>query len=770
MSYTYAQRRRAGGAPAQAPAAESPARMDALRSGAVKPTAAEMGHRVDLPQQMRSRMESSFGADLSAVKLYESRTVADAGAEAVTQGNNIAFAPGKLDFASRGGQELLGHELSHVVSQQRGEVTGGGFLNDHALEARADREGARAAAGEQVYGGAVAPLSGASAVSAAGPMQARKEDKDNDRDFKAKKLLTENDGPSAEEQERNQAYVDMFGSELEQDTGWNMDASVKKKGFWERNVGKYFHKNDSVKNVAKNIGIGAGLAIGAVPLALFKGIKAGAGKLGGYLKRSNQEAVDYYNNYGDDYKQMSRWERFKSAVANPIAWATANRRKKGTQERNERRAKINAAATLWRKTNAGRIEDSDASFDALREIPQAQGTGNTDPGDTQDDPDALGKASLVATGGKFAEKYAPMLGGEESVAGIQDLGGDLSGMSGLHRGFGAASSGFGALSGALGTAKNIVSAQNQARAGDNAGAASAGMEALGTLATTGSGVMQGVSYGTGLANAGVASAIPGLDIATGAMNALSGATQAIRGSLTRSNMTESMKELDEKGELTRDQQRMRKAFQQAHGVAKADQAEGIMKTIGGAMQAGGGAATLTGVGGLLGTGLSVGGIAVNFAGGVVGDKMRDSAGNDSLEEEVDFDKQKEIVKRRFKNLKLSDREAEDLVLQSMGTFSGDRKEAVQRMTMKRAFSLTNAANNSTDENHEIAEKGLSGMGLSKVDGKFSLQGAAQKLGFAKNKNWREQMLETRKQGAYFNPFKEKVKKKKPVTVPAGAMA
>ena len=100
-------------------------------------------------------------------------SVADAGAEAVAQGSRIAFAPGKLDFASASGQALLGHELSHVVSQAREEVSGSGFLNDAALEARADREGAMAAAGEQVYAGPVtAALS--SAAPAAGPMQASK--------------------------------------------------------------------------------------------------------------------------------------------------------------------------------------------------------------------------------------------------------------------------------------------------------------------------------------------------------------------------------------------------------------------------------------------------------------------------------------------------------------------------------------------------------------------------------------------------------------------
>ena len=177
MGFTYAERKKAG-AKASVPQDSAARRFSALQSGLSKPTSAEMGHRVDLPDAMRAKMENSFGADLSAVKLYESQSVADAGAEAITQGSSIAFAPGKLDLVSSGGQALLGHELSHVVSQQRGEVSQrGGFLNDQALEARADREGAMAAAGESVgsaYGGAVAPLSSASAAPAAGPMQAKR--------------------------------------------------------------------------------------------------------------------------------------------------------------------------------------------------------------------------------------------------------------------------------------------------------------------------------------------------------------------------------------------------------------------------------------------------------------------------------------------------------------------------------------------------------------------------------------------------------------------
>jgi hypothetical protein len=191
MGYTYAERKKALGAKTDAPWERAASqRMNALQSGAAKPTSEEMGRQVDLPDAMRAKMESSFGADLSAVKLYESQRVADAGAEAITQGSSIAFAPGKLDLVSSGGQALLGHELSHVVSQQRGEVTGSGFLSDHALEARADREGALAAAGQQVYAGPVTgAMSTASAASAAGPMQAKKNTAEEKADAKAIRSL-----------------------------------------------------------------------------------------------------------------------------------------------------------------------------------------------------------------------------------------------------------------------------------------------------------------------------------------------------------------------------------------------------------------------------------------------------------------------------------------------------------------------------------------------------------------------------------------------------
>lgn len=128
------------------------------------------GRRIDLPSAMREKMEGAFGMDLSSVRLYESDSVADAGAYAMAQGNRIAFAPGMADFSGSAGQALLGHELSHIASQARGESRGSGLLDSPALEAKADREGAMAAAGKTIYGAGEA--SAAPVASQSAPIQA----------------------------------------------------------------------------------------------------------------------------------------------------------------------------------------------------------------------------------------------------------------------------------------------------------------------------------------------------------------------------------------------------------------------------------------------------------------------------------------------------------------------------------------------------------------------------------------------------------------------
>jgi Domain of unknown function (DUF4157) len=106
-----------------------------------------------LPSELRGQMESSLGANFGDVKINaNSNKASEMGALAYAQGNEVHFAPGQFNPETKSGQELIGHELAHVVQQREGRVQatgqeGGMAVNtDHRLEAEADALGAKAAA------------------------------------------------------------------------------------------------------------------------------------------------------------------------------------------------------------------------------------------------------------------------------------------------------------------------------------------------------------------------------------------------------------------------------------------------------------------------------------------------------------------------------------------------------------------------------------------------------------------------------------------------
>src|SRR5262249_49108975 len=105
-----------------------------------------------MPAHVRAKMERSLSADFSDVRVHPaSPRAVKLESLAVTQGSHIHMAPGQWAPETTKGQELLGHELSHVLQQRSGRVKAttqwkGVELNgDPALEAEADAMGARAA-------------------------------------------------------------------------------------------------------------------------------------------------------------------------------------------------------------------------------------------------------------------------------------------------------------------------------------------------------------------------------------------------------------------------------------------------------------------------------------------------------------------------------------------------------------------------------------------------------------------------------------------------
>ena len=108
-----------------------------------------------LPAQTQQKMERSFGADFSDVRVHQGAQATEMGAHAYAQGANLHFAPGQYNPGSQSGDALIGHELTHVVQQKSGKVSspqgkGASVVADHGLESQADRAGDRAARGEPV--------------------------------------------------------------------------------------------------------------------------------------------------------------------------------------------------------------------------------------------------------------------------------------------------------------------------------------------------------------------------------------------------------------------------------------------------------------------------------------------------------------------------------------------------------------------------------------------------------------------------------------------
>lgn len=95
-----------------------------------------------LPDTIRHPMENAFGVDFSDVKIHAD-TQADRlnqsiQAMAFTTGQDVFFRKGAYQPRSRGGQELIAHELTHVVQQNIGVVQRNG--GNYELVGKKDEE------------------------------------------------------------------------------------------------------------------------------------------------------------------------------------------------------------------------------------------------------------------------------------------------------------------------------------------------------------------------------------------------------------------------------------------------------------------------------------------------------------------------------------------------------------------------------------------------------------------------------------------------------
>jgi hypothetical protein len=104
-----------------------------------------------LPGAVRQKMESFFGTSFADVRVHVGPQASAIGALAFTQGSNLYFAQGQYNPNTPQGQQILGHELTHVVQQRAGRVrnpfaSGVAVVQDRGMEAEADRMGLLATA------------------------------------------------------------------------------------------------------------------------------------------------------------------------------------------------------------------------------------------------------------------------------------------------------------------------------------------------------------------------------------------------------------------------------------------------------------------------------------------------------------------------------------------------------------------------------------------------------------------------------------------------
>ena len=96
----------------------------------------ERGSGQPLDSAVQANMSDATGHDFGGVKVHTSPEADDLnrqlGAKAFTTGQDVFFSEGAYEPHTTSGQELVAHELTHVVQQSSGAVSGGGRMTVNA--------------------------------------------------------------------------------------------------------------------------------------------------------------------------------------------------------------------------------------------------------------------------------------------------------------------------------------------------------------------------------------------------------------------------------------------------------------------------------------------------------------------------------------------------------------------------------------------------------------------------------------------------------------
>ena len=308
------------------------------------------------------------------------------------------------------------------------------------------------------------------------------------------------------------------------------------------------------------------------------------------------------------------------------------------------------------------------------------------------------------------------------------MGGAIGGATGL----------LGTLTGAADTVRNI---QNVSSGGSHWDWVNSGTDTVGSFTNMAAGgltTMQSAGgmpvVGQTLANIGSfggEAMVPGLNIVTGGASLITGAIEGIRGQSSINTIDDQIETLKntnvQSKKLKEDQRKLMKIFKQGRRVSELHRTGGAMKGVGGAIALGTGIALLTGpLAPITASVLGISGAAAGITQFIYGHQKKKDLRNDVTAEEmgIDWEREKDRVRRQFRGEKLSNDEIKEIIIKGHGYNAKTRKQAFQLINLDRAKMLLDIAAGKGPL-QALAEKVIGALGISRKKGRYAA--GAQKL-------------------------------------------
>jgi len=764
-------------------------------------------HERQMSDSLSDSLKGRFGVDMRGMRIFEDEGLQERfGQRAYAKGNEIHLSKGEYSPDTQSGLELIMHEAGHVVQQGSGMVHSHGITENAALEAQADNGFAAPDSFSMPVAGESSAIQGWNAwqklkslfsrrrIADEPAEEAQSDSEPESQPEEVQEAVQEaaqeaaqpapeapaqaaQPAPEAVQQAVQQAAQEAAPAPAAAQPSAQPEAqqavaeAVQQTA--EQQAAPETAEQAVPEAVQETAAEQAAPAEAAQPQRSrwargWDSFKTGASKFWGGLKwgtkavlhgvrnlgkkfldtfnliDSHIEAVDQLNNFREDYNNMTRWNRFCWTFMHPLARIFAGAEKDNTTKRNLEAQLVDEETA----NNTFSVDSDDAkAFDEKNYFDNTNGAGALTPSK---------QTTAVGVGGK--------LGAVGTVGGLAAIPVGLFGNTGMNAkeknltlgtkdyAWEGTSAGIASVSDLLGVVNSTAQAGKQIDNGNDADAARNLLATGASMSDFLGHTMRFASNAAGKADkVGLAdvSIMPGVDVASGALNIAKGAIGYGSAKSTENAMNERLA-----GGLDPDSP-MYKASMMARNKANINKTQGKFDMASGALRAAGGALKLGGVTSLVGTAVSGIGSGVNFVGSCVTDEMKKEMRTDLVNQELDLDnKAQQYAQEHGCDQEMAKR----IILKSMGYQSGRRKEVFNNIVLNRAAAMKKKA----DSGDEEAVKFMEDLGLKpsayEFNGQltqgYSLQAIAEKLGMEDTDSWETQLEDSRKRRILnrSNPF------------------